>query len=764
MSWIDWLITLIPAAFVIFMGVYCRRYIVGVSDYLVAGRIGRRYMLTTAGSLAALGLVTVVMYVEVYYKTGFSLAFFQTILLPLMVILGLFGFMTYRFRETRAMSIGQLLEMRYCRSLRIFASFLRVIADILANVIMPAIAARFFIAYLDLPVMVNIFGWQCPTFLIVVFVTLVLAISLILAGGTLSILITDTLQSIIVLPLLLIFIIFVLYKFNWSSEVAPVLMDRIAGESFINPYDVSHLRDFNLFTLLLVPIVNNILHRISGATGSQNACKSAHEGKMANILGTWLNALTVIFYVVIALAIIVVMNHKNYADDAKEIRTAITGKIVEDPAIASPAERAKILADVKALPPNIHEIGKDFPLSQTNTLDDKVFAVVHENFGHDGVGNSKTQQFKTLFRQMMLPMAMRQMLPVGMVGLFCLMIILFIISTDDSRIYGSVTVMVQDCIVPFVKREWLTPERHIKMIKIFSILIGLIYLVCSYYMAQLDYIKMFVDGVFGVWLSGCGPMFLFGLYSRFGTSAGAWVSLVSGSFLNLFGLIIRFSWAGTLYPFLKAHGWVEPLNHFLDAISFKPYLVFKMDELVSPINPIEWSFFATMVSIITYVVVSWITYKHPFNLERMLHRGKYATEGEKVLQSAWTLKSVWGKLIGITPEYSKGDKAITWGVFAYTYGYKFFLCFVLVVILNAVNPWQIEWWSTYFLVTSLVVPGIMAAITSVWFAWGGTRDLILCFKDLKNRVANPLDNGMVEGGVSLDEEAHMAELDTDKKK
>ncbi len=39
MSWIDWLITLIPAAFVIFMGFYCRRYIVGVSDYLVASPI-----------------------------------------------------------------------------------------------------------------------------------------------------------------------------------------------------------------------------------------------------------------------------------------------------------------------------------------------------------------------------------------------------------------------------------------------------------------------------------------------------------------------------------------------------------------------------------------------------------------------------------------------------------------------------------------------------------------------------------------------------
>ena len=31
----------------------------------------------------------------------------------------------------------------------------------------------------------------------------------------------------------------------------------------------------------------------------------------------------------------------------------------------------------------------------------------------------------------------------------------------------------------------------------------------------------------------------------------------------------------------------------------------------------------------------------------MLHRGKYATEGEKPLQTKWTLKNVFGKLIGI---------------------------------------------------------------------------------------------------------------------
>ncbi|MCQ2379119.1 MAG: hypothetical protein MJ016_07965 [Victivallaceae bacterium] len=353
----------------------------------------------------------------------------------------------------------------------------------------------------------------------------------------------------------------------------------------------------------------------------------------------------------------------------------------------------------------------------------------------------------------------------GLVGLFCLMIILFIISTDDQRIYGSVTTFVQDCIVPFVSAKTLTPERHIKLIKICAVVVGLIYLVASYYMSQLDYIKMFVDGVFGIWLSGCGPMFLFGFYSRFGTAAGAWVSLATGSLLSFLGVLLNFCWAGTIYPFLAAKGWADPIaKFFLDArIFFDGYLFKEMSNTQCPINTIECNFFATLISILLYVVVSWLTYKEPYNLERMLHRGKYAVAGEeKPPKMVWNWRTVWGKLIGITEEYKTGDKIIAWGVFVYTYIYKFFICFVIITIVHLIHPLSIQAWSVYFLITTLVIPGIMAVITAFWFGYGGTTDLIKFFHDLKGRVANPLDNGMVEGGVSLDEVQHMEEIDAKK--
>ena len=151
MTWYDYLIVIIPLCFVYGMALYTRRYIRGVVDFLSTGRLCGRYVMSVAGVASGLSIIGVVAYVEVHYKTGFALGFWNSILLPLSVIMGLTGFFNYRFRETKALSLGQFLEMRYSRKFRIFAAALRSISEMLANMIMPAVAARFFIYFLDLP-------------------------------------------------------------------------------------------------------------------------------------------------------------------------------------------------------------------------------------------------------------------------------------------------------------------------------------------------------------------------------------------------------------------------------------------------------------------------------------------------------------------------------------------------------------------------------------------------------------------------------------
>jgi len=77
------------------------------------------------------------------------------------------------------------------------------------------------------------------------------------------------------------------------------------------------------------------------------------------------------------------------------------------------------------------------------------------------------------------------------------------------------------------------------------------------------------------------------------------------------------------------------------------------------------------------------------------------------------------------------------------------MLFLLVLIWNSVTPWTIPYWSKYWFISYLVITPIIGVITSIWFTWGGIRDIRQLFKDLAKRVDNPLDDGRVEGHVSL---------------
>ncbi|MBP5300861.1 MAG: hypothetical protein J6Y80_05605, partial [Victivallales bacterium] len=148
MSILDWLIVLLPVAFVMYMAFHSRSYVRSVADYLAAGRICGRYVISVADVANALSIIVLLTQVEMQYKTGFAMSFWNNIIAPLGLVLSLTGFTVYRFRETRAMSLGQWLEMRYSRSFRIFAAALRSVSEMLCNMIMPALAARFFIYFL----------------------------------------------------------------------------------------------------------------------------------------------------------------------------------------------------------------------------------------------------------------------------------------------------------------------------------------------------------------------------------------------------------------------------------------------------------------------------------------------------------------------------------------------------------------------------------------------------------------------------------------
>jgi Na+/proline symporter len=752
MSWIDWLIVIIPIGFVLWISVHTRKYITGVADYLAAGRICGRYVITVGDLSAGIGSVVLLGMIEARYQTGFALGFWEVTSGAVATVLSLTGFILYRWRETRSLSMGQFLEMRYNKSFRIFAGVVRTTCEMLCNAVGPAIGAKFFIYFFRLPQTVPLFGLQFPTFMIVVTILLILALVVMWYGGRLSLIITDTIQSLIAYPIYIIIVIYTLMHFSWSNQIAPVMMDRVAGESFLNPLDIAKMRDFNIFSVIVVLIGFIVNRGIWIGNDVTNAGRTPHEQKMAGILGSWRSGFAWVLPTVLTISIVAFMSHNDFAAGAKKVRLELAEQVAEE-VIPDAGMRTKLHENLAALPPTSHIIGVDPPLSRDENMDTPFLNKAHETLGKDAQGNFMFQQFRTLYSQMMVAVAMRNFLPVGITGMFILLLVMLMLTTDDSRAFNSASSILQDVVLPLRKKPF-TPKEHMLWLRLSTLGVCIFFFIASMFFVNVDFLWMFTNILGAIWAGGAGSVMLFGLYSRFGNTVGAYSSVIVGAGISVGTIICQNNWAKSIYPWFEKMGWVDNLDSILRSASapFNPYIVWQMDAVKFPINSFEVTLIAIILSFSAYVAGSLLTFKKPFNLDRLLHRGKYKVEEGRIEEKNkgpwWKPKNILDGILGITPEFSLGDKIMSWSVFIWVFGYCIGVCFIAVLIWNMFSPWPIQWWGHYFFINQLIIGCIIGVISTVWFMIGGIIDTKRLFKDLKARVANPLDDGTVVGHVS----------------
>src|SRR5580704_10680192 len=158
MSWIDWAIMAVPMAVVCFIAYKTNKYMKGVSDFLSAGRVAGRYLVCTATGMAGMGVISVVAAFEQRYVAGFASTWWQILSWPISLLMAFTGFVIYRYRETRALTLAQFFEIRYSRRFRIFAGILVAGSGILNYGIFPAIGGRFFVYFCGLPETVHFAG------------------------------------------------------------------------------------------------------------------------------------------------------------------------------------------------------------------------------------------------------------------------------------------------------------------------------------------------------------------------------------------------------------------------------------------------------------------------------------------------------------------------------------------------------------------------------------------------------------------------------
>ena len=232
---LDWILFISPLLVVLGLGIYTNRYLRSVADFLSGGRLAGRYLLAVARGEMQAGAVVFVAAFEIINKSGLTLTWWSWINNPFWVIIGISGFVIYRYRETRAMTLAQFFEIRYNKSFRVFTGILAFFAGIANFCIVPAIGAQFFVYFLGLPTDLTILGISVPTFMLLMALFLSINLIITLVGGLITLMITDCLEGIISQIFYLIIIFSLLSIFSWS-QISNVLEHRPAGQSLLNPF------------------------------------------------------------------------------------------------------------------------------------------------------------------------------------------------------------------------------------------------------------------------------------------------------------------------------------------------------------------------------------------------------------------------------------------------------------------------------------------------------------------------------------------------
>jgi solute:Na+ symporter, SSS family len=182
---LDWSIVIIYLAISMTAGLYGRKWVSGVSDFLVAGRGLGVYIGVATLAATEVGTVTFMYYAQLGYKTGFSSFIVGLISGLVMIFVGRSGFIVKKLRDLQLMTVPEYFEVRYGRRLRILTGLLVAIAGILNMGIFLRIEGTF---------LALISGIPLSYLKLVMTGVLLLEMAYTVLGGMISIVITDFIQ------------------------------------------------------------------------------------------------------------------------------------------------------------------------------------------------------------------------------------------------------------------------------------------------------------------------------------------------------------------------------------------------------------------------------------------------------------------------------------------------------------------------------------------------------------------------------------------
>ena len=479
MHWIDWTIIFCVILFVIQRALSTKKLARSVADFLAANRCAGRYLLSIALGEAGQAAASVIILFEIFYQSGFARFFWGALHIPISLFILLSGWVIYRFRQTRALTMAQFFEMRYSRRFRIFTGILAWFSGILNFGIFPGIGARFFINFCGFSPSLSIFGFYVSTYAIVLLILITLALFFNFIGGQITVIVTDFWQGFISTFIFVAVVIFIWIVMPWETMKEGLIIASEPGQSLIDPFDIASQPDFNFFFYVIMIILGLYGHMAwQGCSGYNSAALTPHEAKMSRVYGQLRGYMGQLGLMLIPIVAIVVMHHPSFTEEALLVNETLQNNYPED---------------------------------------------------------------EILQRQMLTPVVISRYFPVGLVGAFAAAMLGFFISTNNTYMHSWGSIFIQDVIYP-MKKKTLTNRQHIWLLRmailgvaVFSYFFSLLYPIK-------EYIMMYLQVTASIYLGGAGSVIIGGLYWKRGTTAGAWTGMIIGCFTAFTSIVLRQLW------------------------------------------------------------------------------------------------------------------------------------------------------------------------------------------------------------------------------
>ncbi len=226
-SLVDWCIVVGYLIIIVAFGVYIKRYISNVTDFIVAGR-GLKTFLAIATMIGTeLGLVTVMYSAQKGFTGGFAAFHIALAAAIVTLVVGLTGFIVVPLRRMKVMTIPEFYEKRFGRGVRILGGTILAFSGIL-NMGMFLKAGSIFV--------MGITGMTEDIHLKIIMSVLLGMVLLYTAlGGMVSVVVLDYIQFVVLSFSLLATSLLSIRYLGWGNIIETVT--ELKGQAGFNPFD-----------------------------------------------------------------------------------------------------------------------------------------------------------------------------------------------------------------------------------------------------------------------------------------------------------------------------------------------------------------------------------------------------------------------------------------------------------------------------------------------------------------------------------------------